>query len=88
MSGNPFAIKKACDEIAADAVDRARKVIAAESPFIPLSNAGRSYSEYQKTQIFLRDGFIDRYSGDRLVFPAALRLLSCIIPDEFPFQKN
>jgi len=88
MSGNPSAIKKACDEIAVGAVDRARSVISAEYPFMPLSNAGRGYSGYQKTKIFLRDGFIDRYSGDRLVFPAVLRLLSYIMPDVFPFHAN
>ncbi|PTQ86588.1 hypothetical protein [Nitrosomonas ureae] len=51
--------KKACDEIAVGSVDCAQSVISAEYPFMPLSNAGRAYSEYQKTKIFLQDGFID-----------------------------
>jgi len=44
--------------------------------------------EHQKIRIFLKDGFVDRYSGDKMVFPPVLRLLSKLMPDEFPFQKN
>jgi hypothetical protein len=88
MGGNPSVIKKACDEIAVGSLDRAREIISTEYPFLPLTNVGRAYSDYQKTKIFLRDGFIDRYSGDRLVFPAVLRLLSYLMPKEFPFHKN
>lgn len=37
---------------------------------------------------FLRDGFIDRYSGKRLVFPGTIRLLSLYLPREIPFHPN
>ena len=40
------------------------------------------------TNVFLRDGFIDRYRGDRLVYPAALRLISSMLPKVFPYHKN
>jgi hypothetical protein len=36
----------------------------------------------------MRDGFVDRYSGRRLVFPGTLRLLSSLFEVEFPFQRN
>ena len=36
----------------------------------------------------MRDGFIDRYSGNPLIFPAVLRILSFLLPDEFPFHRN
>jgi hypothetical protein len=39
-------------------------------------------------RIFVRDGFVDRYSGRRLVFPGALRLLSILLPQQFPFHSN
>jgi hypothetical protein len=42
----------------------------------------------QSLEIFWRDGFIDRYSGARLIFPASLRLLSHLPPDEFPAHPN
>ena len=35
-----------------------------------------------------RDGYIDRYSGERLIFPGTLRLLSRILPEELPYHKN
>jgi len=38
--------------------------------------------------IFHKDGYIDRYSGERLVFPGVLRLLSLLMPEEFPFHPN
>ena len=38
--------------------------------------------------MFLRDGFVDRYTGDRLVFPPVLRILSLRLPETFPFHPN
>ncbi len=60
----------------------------AEYPFSSLSNTGRKYTPDQMMTIFIRDGFIDRYSGTRLVFPGTLRLLSRLLPTEFPFHTN
>lgn len=88
MSGNPDAIATACREISAGSLGEAREVIRSNYPFARLKNAGRQYTNGQKTRIFLRDGFIDRYSGERLVFPGVLRLLSLLMPDEFPFHSN
>ena len=45
-------------------------------PFKPLDNAGRDYTEAEKTKVFRRDGFIDRYSGKKLVYQPVLRILS------------
>ena len=87
-SGNPDAIAAACRQISDGDVDRARKIISSEYPFVPFADVGRKYSDYQKTMVYLRDGFIDRYSGDRLVFPGALRLLSHLMPEEFPFHSH
>jgi hypothetical protein len=39
-------------------------------------------------RVYQRDGFVDRYSGRRLVFPAALRVMSRLLPDEFPHHPN
>jgi hypothetical protein len=36
----------------------------------------------------VRDGFVDRYTGTRLVFPGTLRLLSILSPEELPFHPN
>lgn len=40
------------------------------------------------TSLFMRDGFIDRYAGTQLIFPGALRLLSVLLPAEFPWNPN
>ena len=48
----------------------------------------REYTEVESTSLFITDGFIDRYSGERLVFPGVLRLLSDIFPKDFPHHPN
>lgn len=85
---NSEIVETACDALGRGNISAAKNIIANKYPFKPLQNAGRKYSEHQKIKVFLRDGFIDRYSGDRMIFPPVLRLLSELMPDEFPFQKN
>ncbi len=38
--------------------------------------------------LFMRDGFIDRYTGNRLVNPGVLRLLHVVLGGDFPFHPN
>lgn len=64
------------------------KEVAKEYPFEKFATKKRSYTPLQSTKLFLRDGFIDRYSGQKLVFPGLLRLLSEWLPEEFPFHPN
>lgn len=68
--------------------DQAKGKLSSGYPFQPLTNEGRQYTPSQATKLFIRDGFIDRYTGDRLVFPGTLRLFSILLPDEFPFHPN
>jgi hypothetical protein len=68
----------------ADASDLARR----EFPFLAPSLVTRNFNETLSLRIFVRDGFIDRYSGKRLLFPPVLRLLSLLLPKEFPFHRN
>lgn len=65
-----------------------RDLVRREYPFTPAAKSGRRYTERQSLRIFYRDGFIDRYSGTRLVNPGALRLLSVLLPEEFPAHPN
>lgn len=78
----------ACRALADGHPTTARDIAHAEYPFVPIIKAQRRYTERHMMKVFVRDGFIDRYSGDRLVFPGTLRLLSQLMPDEFPVQKN
>ena len=48
----------------------------------------RKYGKEVLVQVFVRDGFLDRYTGERLIFPPVLRLLSLILPAEFPYHPN
>ncbi len=77
-----------CRAIDDNRYDSAVEILSREYPFVPLANAGRRYSATQSMKVFLRDGFIDRYTGIRLVFPGTLRLISQIFPSEFPFHNN
>jgi hypothetical protein len=81
-------IMRVCGALALGDTTGARDVARREYPFAPQTNAGRKYGERECLRIFLRDGFIDRYSGTRLVFPGTLRLLSRLLPEEFPAHKN
>jgi hypothetical protein len=84
--------KAAIIEAVCNAVSRRDEVAAIlaakQYPFALQANAGRGYSVLEATRVFVRDGFVDRYSGERLVNPAVLRILSNLFPSEFPFHKN
>jgi len=81
-------IDSICQAIDLGDLAQASAVAKERYPFTPAANAGRRYSAYESTRIFQRDGFIDRYSGERLIFPGTLRLLSTLMPDEFPAHRN
>ncbi len=58
-------------------------------PFIEIDKVqSRQYSKYEMMKVFLRDGFIDRYSGERLLFPGLIRLLTLEMPDIFKYHPN
>lgn len=82
------AIEKACSHLDQGSIAAAERVIEADYPFVPLKKGGRNYTPRQMTKLFLRDGFVDRYRGKRLVHPPALRLLSHYLPSVFPYHKN
>ncbi len=48
----------------------------------------RHYTIAQRVALHVRDGFIDRYSGRRLVAPPVLRLLTLRLPNVFPCHPN
>lgn len=36
----------------------------------------------------MRDGFIDRYTGKKLVIPGILKVMSIYFPEEFPYDPH
>jgi hypothetical protein len=81
-------IQQVCMLLLEDRIEQAALVAKADYPFLKSARASRKYTPYQSTLIFMRDGFIDRYSGEFLVFPGVLRLLSILLPEEFPAHPN
>jgi hypothetical protein len=88
MSDGSQIIARIAEAVIADDISKASHIGTSEWPFEKTVIHARNYSPKQLMPIFIRDGFCDRYSGTRLVHPGMLRLLSVILPDEFPFQKN
>ena len=85
---DPEAVARICDALASGSRDDAAALARAELPFEAIDRTKRSRTDAQKVSVFLRDGFIDRYSGARLVFPGTLLLLSHRLPDEIPYHSN
>lgn len=82
------AIENAAKEILGGRTDSAREVIQTEYPFQKLISVGRNYTDKQKMEQFKRDGFIDRYSGQKLLNPGLLKVLSHYMPDVFPYHAH
>ncbi len=82
------ALTTAAEKIADGNTNEAKKVIISEYPFTPVKREGRNYTTKQMVEQFYRDGFIDRYSGEKLVNPGMLRVMSEKMPEEFPFQAH
>ncbi len=51
-------IEQVCYAISDNDLIKSEAVINSKYPFVPLNNVGRKYTNYQKTKIFIRDGFI------------------------------
>ncbi|MBM7416254.1 MULTISPECIES: HNH endonuclease [Nocardiaceae] len=81
-------LARACVALSAGDVGAAKKIIFSDYPLVIGTAAQREYTLTEKLRIFFRDGFLDRYSGDRLIHPGALRILSMLLPNEFPAHPN
>ncbi|MCB1052715.1 MAG: HNH endonuclease [Acidobacteria bacterium] len=81
-------IQDVCSTLMEQGLDPAIALLQKEYPFVYQKRVGRSFTNYQAMQVFWRDGFIDRYTGRKLLFPGVLRLLSLVMPEAFPFHPN
>lgn len=75
-----------CRALEAGGAAEAERVLAEGYPFRPEPIVRRQYGPIQATRVFARDGFVDRYTGHRVVFPPVLRALSYALPQAFPFH--
>ena len=81
-------IEKIAQKIAADEKEVARKIILEEYPHEVVEIEKRTYTMTEKMEQFLVDGFVDRYTGNRLLNPGILKIMSVYFPDEFPFHPH
>lgn len=81
-------ISRICKALSADDLLSAKQIARAEYPFKPATRGRRSMTRERMLQVYIRDGFIDRYFGGRLLFPGVLYLLRHEMPEEFPAPSN
>lgn len=66
----------------------AKEIIKNEYPHTYFEIEKRAYTMEQKMNQFIRDGFIDRYTGQKLLNPGILKIISHYFPDEFPYHPH
>ena len=82
------ALVYACLALEAGSVNAAEKIIAAGFPFSGYLNDEKPLSEAAQLKIFRRDGFVDRFTGQKVFLPPVLTVLSEMLPDVFPNHPN
>ncbi|STZ45127.1 HNH endonuclease [Mycolicibacterium gilvum] len=89
MDSKAGVLSDVCTALAGgDSLSAAREILRDRYPFVPVEKIVRRYSVGQQMNLFMRDGFIDRYTGNRLVNPGVLRLLHVVLGDDFPAHPN
>ncbi len=81
-------IEKIATEILNNNSKNAVDIIKEEYPFEVFKRSKRGITDKIKFKQCVKDGFIDRYSGERLVNPGILKVISYYFPDEFPYQQH
>lgn len=88
MTDKAEAIASVCALLSNGDGGAASSLLKRDYPFAPDSITKRQYGAVESTRIFVRDGFRDRYTGERLIFPPVFRVLSHVLPGDFPFHPN
>ena len=68
--------------------DTAKEIISQEYPHAYFEVEKRAYTMDQKMDQFIRDGFLDRYTGEKLLNPGILKIISHYFPNEFPYHPH
>lgn len=67
---------------------QAETIIQTYYPFVPVQREKRRYSLRAMLKQFFKDGFVDRYSGKRLIHPGMLRIMSIQMAEVFPYEAH
>lgn len=82
-------ILKVCDCLAVGENEKAKTIIENDYRHQYIQYEKRSMNNFEKLQIYIRDGFIDRYNGKKLIFPNVFRIITAELGNEcFPFHPN
>lgn len=88
MDANAGVLFDVCAALRVGDSGSAKETLRSHYPFVPVEKIARRYSERLSMELFLRDGFIDRYTGNRLINPGVLRLLHVVLGDDFPWHPH
>lgn len=77
-----------CELISQDRLDDAKKSLLTDYPRATATTPRKPWSKKRLVRVFMRDGFTDRYFGERLVFPGTLRALAILLSAAFPYHRN
>lgn len=81
-------LQKTAESICKRDYDSAKEYIHSGYPFMPVKRDARTYTVLEMMEQFYRDGFIDRYSGEKLLNPGILRVMSEKLGESFPYQAH
>lgn len=81
-------ISEIITEIKSGNIENGKNIIKTKYPFQQYEVFHRSYTIKQKMEQFRKDGFIDRYSGDKLINPGILKVISYYYPSDFPYHPH
>lgn len=88
MKDKSSILSDVCNTLSGSGSKDAAELLRRQYPFSPCAPKAQNYSFRDATRVFVRDGFIDRYSGLRLIFPPVLRILSIMLPEDFPYHPH
>ena len=88
MQDKIVTIEKAAKELLYGKIEDACHIIQQEYPFERYEVFHRTYTLKQKMKKFKEDGFIDRYTGEKLINPGILKIFSFYFPNDFPYHPH
>ena len=88
MDSKAGVLSDVCAALAIGNSRSAKETLKERYPFVPVEIIVRRFSVSKSMDLFMRDGFIDRYKGNRLMNPGVLRLLHVVLGDDFPAHPN
>jgi hypothetical protein len=75
-------IQDICSALLSGDNEKAKEIACRDYPFVIPPSSKRQMTDTERTRIFIRDGFLDRYTGRQLVYPGTIILLSVLLSEE------